>query len=216
MNDKEVLKFLLLESKEYKHFIFRLYKIYDLCYRFTNGEIEKNKSILDYAESKIYTINGKELNEEEKIFYETKRLYKAISKREDDDDKLESLQSLVNIIRVYRDSLSKKDAKSKEVELETKGKISLMQAKYGLPISFLYAASRKFKEIYDAQVINNYKYDKEELNNSDIEDNKAINNSKILEKEVYYNNLYNLQNKDNNNKIIDKTKEYKDGGKYNV
>ena len=31
-----------------------------------------------------------------------------------------------------------------------------MQAKLGLPISFLYAASKKFKRIYDAELINAY------------------------------------------------------------
>ena len=155
-NDKELLRYLITQNKTYKEYIFRLYKIYDLCNRYTMGDIEKNKYKLDFAEDKIYMVNGKGMTSQERIYHEIKKIYNAILAQEDNQEKLDNSNELIDIINKYRDSLKEDDSTRKKVELETKEKISLLQAKYDLPISFLYAASKKFKEIYDAQIINKF------------------------------------------------------------
>jgi hypothetical protein len=205
MDDKEILKYLLLEDVRYKDYIFRLYKIYDLCNKVTKEDIEKNKRLLDYAEDKIYTVNGKCLSNPERIYNESIKLYKKIKKAKESDDNIDDVQEFIDVLKKYKDSFYNKDKNFNKIELETKEKISLLQAKYNLPISFLYAASRKFKEIYDAELINMFAVKEELYNRVDNTDIKKNEDVKRLM--AYYNS------KINNFTYVTKKK---DGGNNNV
>lgn len=213
--DKTFLKEYLLKSKE-NAYLLELYKIYEICNKVTNKNILKNKKSIDRLEDKIYTVNGKELSNKERVVLELKKIIKEFSKCQKDIVKNDVAAEL-NALIIYMDNNQQESNKYYEV---IKQKIAVIEAKLYIPISFLYAGAVAFLDKYESEYINNKVFIDEDtivkLFNKDFfkeNDNVAItkeyydtyiNNKDIINKANYYKeyNIYNdLKRGINNGRI---------------
>ena len=193
------IKFLksLIKGKD-KKYIFELYKIYDLCMKITDNNLSKGKKLLKEKEDRVYTVNGGVLSEDDRIIFEIKRIFEKVKDVYDDVEKYTFMTSL----RTINDNLSyknnvydKKEEQLEEKYLSIKRSISILQAKLGIPISFFYAASTAFKDIYQIEYINDLSNDVYFVENNikiinynekidNIDDNKYVYKNIVKNKKI--------------------------------
>ena len=193
--DKKFLMDLIKSGKGENSYLLNLYKIYELCRKLSNGNLKRNKDLLDEVEDKIYTVNGKVLSQQERIALEIKRVYKVCNGINDEKTKnifINQLKDIVGIIDFnFDDSKFKSEFNQDELYYIAKQTLSVAQAKLDMPISFLYSASTVFMDIYESEFLNSQQFLGDLLNYAgQLKDSIYNNDKKIL----YNYDIYNKKN----------------------
>ncbi len=190
--DKKFLMDLIKSGKGENSYLLNLYKIYELCRKISNGNLKRNKDLLDEVEDKIYTINGKVLSQQERIALEIKRVYKVCSGIKDEKIKnafINQLKDIVGIIDFnFDDPKFKSEFNQDELYYIAKQTLSVAQAKLDMPISFLYSASTVFMDIYESEFLNSQQFLGDLLNYAEQLKDSIYNNDKKI---LYNYDIYN-------------------------
>lgn len=203
--DVKILKKIL--EKDENKYIFDLYKIYVLCMKLTDSNLSKGRKLLEKKEDRVYTVNVGVLKDEDRIIFEIKRIYEAANKtnnKKERDDIIDSLRTIKESL-IYNNNTYNKKEKINDVLLGIKRSISVLQAKLGLPISFFYAASTAFEDVYQIKYINELSgiyNDKKSLEEFDYAYKNGKKEYKEYNNDFYYDNIIKNKNIDNYDDII--------------
>lgn len=137
------------DDKDKLSYIYRLYKTFNLINKNTKGKIELNKRKIAKYEDDVYNINGVVLGQKERILFELNRIIEKL--KLDNSSRFETLS--INVQRLKR-AIQIEGLSDEKILLSLKKEISIIQAKLDLPITFLYASSLAFMEIYRNAYIN--------------------------------------------------------------
>ena len=123
---------------DYKTDVFNLYNTYKLL----NDKFKDNTELMNEYEDKIYTVDGKKLNQMERIDLELNNIIKILNNTNIHltDEELFYLYSLIKEIRIMKDeNLSSIEFYKKE--------LSKIQARLGMKNTFLKATYEVFKDL---------------------------------------------------------------------
>lgn len=159
--DEKVLNNMINEYDD-SAYIKRLYDIYNLTSKLVDNDFDNGKKLLNQLEDEIYQIGDNILSNQERLSIELKNIIRVnennndLSKKNLIEKKIENILELMdevfdkNIDENYiMDSLKTKIDEVKENAIfNMKKKISIMESELNIPITFFYAASTAFLDIY--------------------------------------------------------------------
>ena len=147
--------FNLITKKEKYHYLYNLYKVYDLANKLTDNNLTKT-SILKEKEDQIYTVNGSVLSERQRILIELKRIAKALKTNKDSINK-ENISKIAKLLIPVIDTANNKEIEETTTYEKTKDgivkklglrdikeNIAEIEAMLDLPINFLYEGAIAF------------------------------------------------------------------------
>ena len=90
IDDKKLLNYLKDENitSEEVSYLKRLYKVYKILYSLCNGNIEKNKYLVDKLEDEIYKTKKGELDKTQRIYLELIKIKKKFDKSSPEKQKI--------------------------------------------------------------------------------------------------------------------------------
>lgn len=200
--DKRFLMELIKHNKKEYEYLFNLYKVYELSRKITNGHLKRNRDLLDEIEDKIYTINGKVLSDQDRIALEVKRVYKSFENIKNQRVKTQFIDELKSIVGNLNFNFDDKDysddsiVDQEQLYSVAKRRLSILQAKLNLPISFMYDASMAFIDLYECEYVNAEEYFADIMKY--VESREEINYKYDLTKEN--NIIYDFEQKKNGGK----------------
>ena len=203
IDKKSLLK--LLSKDEDNHYLYNLYKVYDLANKITGNNLTK-VNLLKEKEDQIYTINGKVLSEKQRILLELKRISKEMREHKDSISK-EEQRKIARLILPVLDAAENKelvlDSSYEKTENGVKKRlgtrdikitIAQIEAMLDLPINFLYEGAVAFlssaviEYMNDINIIADEKISNVKFNNIVPENYKIVKDSHTIynaQKDVY-------------------------------
>ena len=177
IDDKKLLNYLKDENitSEEVSYLKRLYKVYKILYSLCNGNIEKNKHLVDKLEDEIYKTKKGELDKTQRIYLELIKIKKKFDKSSPEKQKIASIY-----MQEARTIINDNTFDDEEIISYVKKLFTIIQLILDMDITFYYSSYLVLKE----------KYRNLELNNEKIINYTNINKLEKINKKEYKNDKF--------------------------